>query len=125
MDEERGQRAPGDVVHPTDRETEKESMRGREREPWHSSSLTDGSSSGLRHGIPLISLSLDIKMEEKAERRVAEGTKAGTIAGSCARLIFTLSCFYLRQTIALTYLLTRTQCMEKKTEMMSCDSHLT
>lgn len=63
-DEEKGQRAPGDVVYPADRETEKES--GRERGAWHCSSLSDGSSSGLRHGLPLISLSLDMKMEEKS-----------------------------------------------------------
>lgn len=58
--------------------------------------MSDGSSSGLRHGLPLISLSLDMKMEEKAERRVAEWTKAQTFAGSCARLIFTLYRFYFK-----------------------------
>lgn len=63
VDEEKGQRAPGDAVYSTDRETEKESR--RERGAWHCSSLSDGSSSGLRHDLPLISLSLDIKMEEK------------------------------------------------------------
>lgn len=35
-------------------------------------------------------------MEEKAEKRVAEGTKAETFAGSCARLIFTLYRFYFK-----------------------------
>ena len=90
-DEEKGQRAPGDVVYPTERETERE--RNRERGAWHRSSLSDGSSSGLRHGLPLISLSLDMKMEEKS---VAEGTKAETLAGSCARLIFTLYHFYFK-----------------------------
>lgn len=60
-DEEKGQRAPGDVVYPTDRETESRGERGA----WHCSSLSDGSSLGLRHGLPLISLSLDMKMEEK------------------------------------------------------------
>lgn len=53
-----GQRAPGDVVYPVDRETETESRRHSERGAWHRSSLTDDSSSGLRHGLPLISLSL-------------------------------------------------------------------
>lgn len=56
-------------------------------------------------------------MEEKArERRVAEGTKAETFAGSCARLIFRLLyiSLILRQTVTLTYLLTRTQRIEGK-----------
>ena len=68
-DEEKGQRAPGDDVYPVDGETEKESRRERERErkrrAWHCSSLSDGSSSGLRHGLSLISLSSDMKMKEK------------------------------------------------------------
>lgn len=83
-DEEKGQRAPGDVVYPVDRETETESERGA----WHCSSLTDGSSSGLRHGPPLISLSLDMKMEEKAERRVAEGTKGETFCWVLCQIDF-------------------------------------
>lgn len=64
--------------------------RAEEREAWHSSSLSDGSCTGLRHGLSLISLSLDMKMEEKQEQRVAEGTKAQTFTGSYARSIFTL-----------------------------------
>lgn len=75
-------------------ERKKESR--RERGAWHCSSLNDGSSSGLRHGLPLISLSLDMKLRRKVERRVAEGTKQETFAGACARLIFTLYCFYFK-----------------------------
>lgn len=93
-DEEKSQRAPGDVAYPMDREKEREEE--RERGAWHCSSLSDGSSSGLRHGLPLISLSLDMKLRREAERRVAEGTKQETFAGACARLIFTLYCFYFK-----------------------------
>lgn len=93
-DEEKNQRAPGDVAYPMDREKEREEE--RERGAWHCSSLSDGSSSGLRHGLPLISLSLDMKLRREAERRVAEGTKQETFAGACARLIFTLYCFYFK-----------------------------
>lgn len=47
---------------------------------------------------------------------MAEGTKAETFAGSCARLIFGLLyiTLILRQTVTLTYLLTRTQWMERE-----------
>lgn len=37
----------------------------RGRGAWHCSSLSDGSSSGLRRGLPLISLSLDMKKKER------------------------------------------------------------
>lgn len=74
---------------------EKEKRAG-ERGAWHCSSLNDGRSSGLRHGLPLISPSLDMKLRKKAERRVAEGNKQETFAVSCARLIFTLYCLYFK-----------------------------
>lgn len=82
-DEEKGQRAPGDVVYPMDRERER-------KRAWHCSSLSDGSSSGLRHGLPLISLSSDKKIREKGREEGGWGDQSEKpFAGSCARLIFT------------------------------------
>lgn len=112
-DEEKGQRAPGDVVYPADRETEKES--GRERGAWHCSSLSDGSSSGLRHGLPLISLSLDMKMEEKSRDEGGWRDQSRNLCWVLCQIdfYFILLFFILRQTIKLTYLLTRTLWMAK------------
>lgn len=45
------------------------------RGAWHRSSVSDGGSSGLRHGLPFHSS--DMKMKDNAEIRVAEGTRAG------------------------------------------------
>lgn len=84
-DGEKGQRALGMLCI---QQIERQS-RG-EKGAWHSSYLSDGSCTGLRHGLSLISLSLDMKMEEKQEQRVAEGTKAQTFTRSYARSIFTL-----------------------------------
>lgn len=74
-------------MNPTDREIE-EKEQERERGAWHCSSVSDGSFSALRHGLPLISLSLDMKMEEKAERRVAEGTIAETFCSVLCQIDF-------------------------------------
>lgn len=94
-------------------ERKTESRRGRG--VWHYSSLSDGSSSGLRHGLPLISLSLDMKLRRKRQR-------GGWLRGPNKKplpllvpdwFLLWIACI-LRRTIKLTCLLIRTRCSREK-----------